>query len=444
MNHFLLYPGPNRTRHSALVVGYGKIANGKEFWLVKNSWSDSWGERGYIRVAMDNNMCGVTESPVVALVNHITFQFPMKEKITSIDTEDEATMGHKVKAVKREGQVRNKEGGNEGKMKILDNIDNELNKELEKMKDIVNERKNNNNKKKHKKLKKKSEKSNLNDEGNRNPKFEIENGKSFHSETMDEVNNAEKNKIDDKETPKLEKQDLKNNIGDLGDMILNERTNKTKEKINLQEMNNDEMKDSILKAPEMASMKEKNHEIMDDFKLPTFKGNVDQSKLPNAFSENQLKSGHEKNLINDGKMNEKQQGMIEGSQPLIDEKGKERKNEDNVIEEKQEKNDNNNNLFHAAKSDVSKQDSNELNDDVKMSVLKVVEKRKEKRKTKKKKKKGKQNVNHKIKSKGNQQKNEKKSEEKKLPVPQNKLNEVLKDTLKSLYKKIDNAMLKHI
>lgn len=50
-----------KTTHGALVVGYGFDENSQQpYWLLKNSYSDSWGENGYIRIPRDfNNHCGI-------------------------------------------------------------------------------------------------------------------------------------------------------------------------------------------------------------------------------------------------------------------------------------------------------------------------------------------------------------------------------------------------
>jgi C1A family cysteine protease len=59
---------PTMLDHALLIVGYDDTAS-VPYWIVKNSWATSWGEKGYFRIAKGKNACGIANavvSPILA------------------------------------------------------------------------------------------------------------------------------------------------------------------------------------------------------------------------------------------------------------------------------------------------------------------------------------------------------------------------------------------
>ena len=59
--------------HGVLIVGYGYDKTyDMDYWIIKNSWSDSWGENGYIRIQRNiddsRGLCGIAMDPSVPII----------------------------------------------------------------------------------------------------------------------------------------------------------------------------------------------------------------------------------------------------------------------------------------------------------------------------------------------------------------------------------------
>ncbi|XP_054829000.1 cathepsin W-like [Eublepharis macularius] len=63
--------------HVALIVGYGQVPKqrgspAKQYWIIKNSWGKTWGEKGYFRLHRGDNTCGIAMYAVTAIVKNST------------------------------------------------------------------------------------------------------------------------------------------------------------------------------------------------------------------------------------------------------------------------------------------------------------------------------------------------------------------------------------
>ena len=59
--------------HGVLLIGYGHDKKyNMDYWIIKNSWSESWGENGYIRIQRNINdnrgLCGIAMAPSVPII----------------------------------------------------------------------------------------------------------------------------------------------------------------------------------------------------------------------------------------------------------------------------------------------------------------------------------------------------------------------------------------
>jgi len=53
--------------HCVQITGYDTSAS-TPYWIVRNSWGTSWGEKGFIRLQFGMNTCGLAEEATTAVV----------------------------------------------------------------------------------------------------------------------------------------------------------------------------------------------------------------------------------------------------------------------------------------------------------------------------------------------------------------------------------------
>jgi cathepsin B len=52
--------------HAIKIIGWG-VENGTPYWLITNSWNESWGDNGFFKIIRGKNHCNI-ENKVVASI----------------------------------------------------------------------------------------------------------------------------------------------------------------------------------------------------------------------------------------------------------------------------------------------------------------------------------------------------------------------------------------
>ena len=53
--------------HAIKIIGWGVTDDGVKYWLIANSWNETWGENGYFRMLRGVNECGIEGSAVAGM-----------------------------------------------------------------------------------------------------------------------------------------------------------------------------------------------------------------------------------------------------------------------------------------------------------------------------------------------------------------------------------------
>jgi len=57
-----------RLDHCVQLTGWGTSSTGMQYWIVRNSWGVTWGERGFIWIEMFKDLCGIADEVTIVQI----------------------------------------------------------------------------------------------------------------------------------------------------------------------------------------------------------------------------------------------------------------------------------------------------------------------------------------------------------------------------------------